>query len=103
VKTTYVQQNKSEKLPKFYNNLNSHLDDAGRTTDKGNIGGSDELSDSEEDSDFVDSNYELEEDDDDLYVDNVEDDDVVRKGKRIAKGRLKVPSDDDVSTDDDGL
>jgi hypothetical protein len=41
-------------------------------------------------------------DDDDLFADNVEDDGV-GKGKRIGKRRLKVSIDDDVSTDDDGL
>jgi hypothetical protein len=102
VKATYDQHNKSEKLPEFYCNLNSHLDDASRTTCEGNIGSSDQLSGSGEDSDFVDSDYELEDDDDDLYADNVEDD-VVRKGKRIGKEILKVPTDDDISTDDDGL
>ena len=59
-----------------------------------------QVSDSEEDSDFVDSDYELE-DDDALFNDNVEDN-VVGKGKMIVKGRLKVPT-DDVSSDGDGL
>ena len=80
--------------------MKSPLDDAGRTTGEGNIGSSDQVSDSEEDSDFVDSDYELE-DDDDLFNDNVEDN-VVGKGKMIVKGRLKVPT-DDVSSDGDGL
>jgi hypothetical protein len=102
MKASYVQHNKSDKLPEFYCNLKPPLDDASRTTGSDNIGSSDHLSDNEDDSDFVDSDYELEDDDDDLFADNVEDDGV-GKGKRIGKRRLKVSIDDDVSTDDDGL
>jgi hypothetical protein len=60
MKASYVQHNKSDKLPEFYCNLKPPLDDAGRTTVSDNIGSSDHLSDSEDDSDFVDSDYELE-------------------------------------------
>lgn len=84
---TYVQQNKSEKLPAFYSNLK---------TSEGNVATSDEDNDSEGDSDIVDSDYELGLDDDLLEEPLVD--------QQVGKGRQMVGNkDDDVSTDDDGL
>lgn len=64
-----------------------------------------------DDSDFVDSDYEIQADDDDLFVDNCDDeviDEGVAKGKKIGKGkkfgyRRATPSVDDQSTDEEDL
>ena len=65
----------------------------------------------DDDSDFKDSDYELEEDDDDVFVQCVDDQVInegVGKGKVIALGkkgnkRKLLDCDDDVSTDDEEL
>ena len=62
-KSIYVEKKEGEKLPAFYKNLKSSLDDQ--------VAESEPESDDEEDSDFVDSDYEVEDEDDDLFVDSV--------------------------------
>ncbi|XP_066322731.1 uncharacterized protein [Miscanthus floridulus] len=80
------------------------VDDEEKDNDGGNSG-------SDDDSDFKDLDYELEEDDDDVFVQRVDDqvtDEGVGKGKVITLGKRgnkgKLPDcDDDVSKDDEEL
>ncbi|CAN6317857.1 unnamed protein product [Urochloa humidicola] len=84
-KVEYVEK-KMEKLPEFYSNL-KHTDEPDIAGPSGGTGNED--SDSDFDLDFVDSDYELWGDDDDLFSDNV-DADVIDDG--VAKGKGKMAS-----------
>jgi hypothetical protein len=67
-KVAYMERTQGEKLPVFYSNLNKGTYDDGSGA---------EGSDNEDDLEFVDSGYDLE-DDDDLFVDNVDEEVVDR-------------------------
>jgi hypothetical protein len=73
-KVRHVESNKNAKLPDFYADLKKGADsEEYAEADDDN---------SSDDSDFVDSDYEVEDDDDDLFADNVDD-----EMKRVGKGR----------------
>ena len=55
----------------------------GAATDGGNI------EDNDDDSDFHDSGYDLAEDDDDIWIDNVDEDESSDKGKKATGSKLK--------------
>jgi len=74
-KVTHIDKTEGEKLPVFYSNLKRREDDA---YDK--VSGGETESEDEEDSDFVDSDYEVSDDDFDLYVDSVEEEGETSKG-----------------------
>jgi hypothetical protein len=107
VKVTYVEKKAGEKLPVFYTNLGKDkVQQCASYGDGG--GGSDDTG--AEDDDFVDTGYEMEDGDADLF-ENYEDGHVQLKDNKKAKGsalkafdvsRPDVDS-DDVETDDEGL
>ncbi|CAN6286061.1 unnamed protein product [Urochloa humidicola] len=112
-KVQHVEKRSGEQLPQFYNKVEKCVHELGTSTgstSRAAAGTSD--SDSELDSDFVDSDYELEDLDDDLFMQNV-DGDVVEegfgKGKQASSSHLKgknaVERDDadDVSSEEDEL
>ena len=84
-KVTHIDKTEGEKLPAFYSNLKRREDDA---YDK--VSGGETESEDEEDSDFVDSDYEVSDDDFDLYVDNVEEEGETSKGASKGKKSEKV-------------
>ena len=113
-KVEHIPMRFDEKLPSFYNNIQS--------SSGGDIGVGSEAGiedDDTEDSDFVDSEYEVQNDDDDLFYDNVDEtviDNGVGRGKNISKGKKSgiirynvMESDttqrdwDQLSTDDEEL
>ncbi|CAN6332771.1 unnamed protein product [Urochloa humidicola] len=108
-KMAHVDSNRCEKLPVFYSNLEKSVPNEGPSG--GNADNQD--SGSECDSDFVDSDYELAQEDDDLFMDNVDEDVVdegVSKGVNIGKGKKTSArkenfdrGGDEVSSDEDDL
>ena len=99
---------RGEKLPDFYCNLNSRMEE-----DIGPETRSECSDDTEDDPDFVDSDNDIEESDENLFADNV-DEDIVGEvdGKRMRKvagsklrgqhlGTQAYNSDDGLSTDED--
>ena len=99
-----AEKKEPEPLPDFYKNLRSSVDEQ-----KSEPVTNDNCSDDDsEDSDFVDSDNEVERGDDDLFVDYVDDDVVdegVGKGKRIGRRSTAVTYEegDHESSDDEGL
>jgi hypothetical protein len=74
-----VPSKQGEKIPEFCCNLSKGTDDG---TKKGN-------NETDDDSDFQDSDYKIDLDDDDLFIDSVDDqvpDEGFAKGKKIQKG-----------------
>ncbi|CAN6342655.1 unnamed protein product [Urochloa humidicola] len=105
-KTEFCRNNPSEKLLEFYSNLKERIHDeseGGEGIDSGTEG-----SDSDYVQDFFDSDNEIE-DDDDLFVDNVDEEVVdagTAKGKkgRSMKGKGPLLEDDEeLSTDEEDL
>jgi hypothetical protein len=106
VKVTYVEKKAGEKLPVFYTNLGKQK--VQQCTDGDEESGSDD--NGVEDDDFVDTDYEMEDGDANLF-ENYEDEHVQLKDNKKPKGsalkafnvsRPDVDS-DDVETDDEGL
>jgi hypothetical protein len=83
-KITYIEKKEGEKLPEFCSNIKCSKDDQ--------FSEDEPESDDEEDSNFVDSDYEVEDDDFDLFVDNVVDEECIDQG--AGKGKKKVNEDD---------
>lgn len=103
-KVKYVE-NKWEKLPAFYSNLNNSADGFGIPTNGHSGGAEDENSGSECDSDFIDSDYEVGVGDDDLFVDNADPDVIdegVAKGKSIGKSKNALVSKGEYVSDREG-
>lgn len=106
VKVHYTERQQGETLPEFYKNLRKakEVEDEGGAAWEGATSFGDEDA---EDEDFMDSENEIEDGDEDLFWDNV-DDDVIDQG--VAKGR-KIPRNkavifelgDEISTDEEGL
>ena len=71
----YVPKKVNEKLPAFYSDIQS----TSRVNDQDMESMNDGTSDDSEDSDFVDSEYDMEDGDDDLFADIV-DEEVVHEG-----------------------
>ena len=94
-KVEFVEKKENVKLPDFYSNLDS-IKDFEQCSGEGS---------DYEDQDFVDSDYDME-DDDDLFWDNVDEvvDEGIAKGKRIGKGKgLAVLEEEELSTNEDDL
>lgn len=105
-KVNREEKGAGEKLPDFYSNLNSKMDDVPAEEL--------EVEDDSDDPDFVDSDYEIEDGDDDLFMDNVDGEvteEAIRKSKKAAGSKLKGQQfagqtfwvDGEVSTDEEGL
>ncbi|KAK3146657.1 hypothetical protein QOZ80_3BG0269560 [Eleusine coracana subsp. coracana] len=109
-KVHVVDRKVDEKLPEFYSNLRVQAiaSSEERASAKPNSGTKES---SDEDSDFCDSDYELEQANDELFVDNVDEDVVdegIVKGKKVSKGKKALGQRDynegaDFSSDDEGL
>lgn len=107
VKVTYVEKKAGEKLPVFYTNLGKQK--VQQCASDGD-GGGDSNDTGVEDDDFVDTDYEMEDGDADLF-ENYEDGHVQLKDNKKAKGSALKAFDvsrpdvdlDDVETDDEGL
>uniref|UniRef100_K3ZLZ1 Uncharacterized protein n=1 Tax=Setaria italica TaxID=4555 RepID=K3ZLZ1_SETIT len=107
-KVEVVERSRNEKLPSFYSNLERMTSNKAQHFVDSESEGSDS-----EDMKFVDGDYDLE-NDDDLFVDNVDEDVVdegIAKGRKIGKGvkatgckgKGRVSVDEDLSTDEDEL
>jgi len=100
VKVHHVAKKPGEKLPDFYKNLSPHKDNDQQSEEPVQEAGIGSEEDSE-DSDFVDTDNEVDDGDDDLFVDHVDDDvlaeGMIKKSSKKAKGsRLK--GDGDIKT-----
>jgi hypothetical protein len=107
-KLVNVELDREEKLPDFYSNLNWSADigiaGANPAGDEDNGSGTD--------ADFIDSDYELEDEDDDLFVENIDEDVIdegVGRGNKICKvknasaKKMVFDMDDDISSDEELL
>lgn len=111
-----MENKRGDELPSFYSNLDSMDDIMQQQATDPYVGGTDSGEDSE-DPDFVDSDNELENGDDDLDVQHVDGDVMddglkMQKWKKAASSRLKGQhaaypppncSDEELSTDEEGL
>ncbi|KAG2535470.1 hypothetical protein PVAP13_9NG116492, partial [Panicum virgatum] len=97
VKVQHVEKKEGETLSDFYKNLRSSLDEEQiYETAAYDIDGN------SEDSDFVDSDNEVDQGDDDLFVDYVEDD-VVFEGVGKEQGDIESSDDEDLQASKDGV
>jgi hypothetical protein len=106
-KVVNLPRKDGERLPEFYMNVETRQSSRGQSSTRGPVeqdNSSDSASSDSDYEDFYDSDYELEDDDDDLFVDSVIDEQVA-KSKKAKGSRLKGPQvpagNDDVSSDDD--
>ena len=101
-KVQTVPKKVNQNLPKFYSDLQSTS--RGMVDDEGNDSNSGD-DDSSEDSDFMDNDYEIDVDDDDLFVQNV-DEGVHDEGAAVNRPWTNASSSaggDDISIDEDCL
>jgi len=101
-KVQYVPKKVNEKLPAFYSDIQS----TSRVNDQDMESMNDGTSDDSEDSDFVDSEYDMEDGDDDLFADNV-DEEVAHEGtskkQKLGSQKMRSAECDDLSTDEECL
>lgn len=100
VKVIHVEKQSGDKLPEFYSNIEvaSHGNAAADMSDEDS-----------EDSNYIDSDYDLEDGDDDLFADNVDEEVIdggAGRGKKMSKGNEpsagpSVPTQSEDSTDED--
>lgn len=94
VKVQHIKK-KGEDLPDFYRKLKDRTIENENFSHVGEEKGTNSGDGSENDTDFLDSDYEFMDGDDDLFVDHVDENVVDQgeaKGKKIAKGKKAVGS-----------